>query len=69
MICNQVQLECHTCTASVVYHFCSETRLSKILFSNPFPKNAQIVNLKTPDLDLILERHPECGFYRFMIHF
>ena len=26
--------------------FCSENRLSKILFSNPFPKNSQIVNLK-----------------------
>ena len=24
-----------------------------MLFSNPFPKNAQIVNLKNPDLDLI----------------
>ena len=25
-------------TASVMSHFCSENRLSKILFSNPFPK-------------------------------
>ena len=29
-----------------MYHFCSENRLSKILFSNPLPKNVQIVNLK-----------------------
>ena len=41
-----VRFECRACTASVVYHFCSENRLPKILFSNPFPKNAQIVNLK-----------------------
>ena len=38
-------------------------------FSNPFPKNAQIVNLKNPDLDLIRRIHPECGFYEFMIRF
>ena len=30
--CNWVRLECRACTASVVYHFCSENRLSKILF-------------------------------------
>ena len=32
-------------------------------------KNAQIVNLKNPDLDLIRRIHPECGFYGFMIRF
>ena len=32
-------------------------------------KNAQIVNLKNPDLDLIRRIHPECGFYEFMIRF
>ena len=27
-----------SCTVGVVYHFCMENHLSKILFSNPFPK-------------------------------
>ena len=49
--------------------FSSKNRFSKILFSNPFPKNAQFVNLKNPDLDLIQRIHPECGFYGFMIRF
>ena len=40
------------CTLRTFYFF-SKNRLTKILFSNPFPKNAQIVNLKNPDLDLI----------------
>ena len=31
--------------------------------------NAQIVNLKNPDLDLIRRIHPERGFYGFMISF
>ena len=52
-----------------MYHFCSETLLSKVRFSNPCPKNAQIVNLKKQDLDLIWRIHPECGFYGFMIRF
>ena len=39
------------CTTSVDYHFCSENRLSEILTS--FPENAQGVNLKNSDLDLI----------------
>ena len=34
-----------------------------------FQKNAHIVNLKNPDLDLIRRIHPECGFYGFMIRF
>ena len=51
--------------SSVVYHFCSENRLSKILFSNPFPKNALIVNLKNRDLDLTRKFHPESGYYGF----
>ena len=39
---------------AVVYHFCLGNRLSKILFSNPFPKkNAEVMNLENPDLDLI----------------
>ena len=42
-----------------------ENRQSKILFSNPFPKkNAQVVNLKNQDLDLIRRIHPQCGFYQ-----
>ena len=48
----------------------AKSGLSKILFSNPFPKkNAQIANLKNPDFDLIRRIHPECGFYGFMIRF
>ena len=39
-----------------VCHFCSK-------------KNAQIVNLKLPDLDLIRRIHGGCGFYGFMILF
>ena len=32
-------------------------------------KNAEIMNLKNPDLDLIWRIHSECGFFRFMIRF
>ena len=45
----------------------------KPLFKNTFQilsqKNAQIVNLKNPDLDLIRRIHPACGLYEFMIRF
>ena len=34
-------------------------------FSDLVPKNAQVVNLKNPDLDLILIIYPECGFNGF----
>ena len=51
----------------VVYHFCMENRLSKILFSNPFRKNAEVMNLKNPDLDLIPSILLECGYFGFMI--
>ena len=41
-----------------------ENRLSKVLFSNPFPKkNAEVVNLKNPDLDLIQSILLEYGFW------
>ena len=56
-------------SGSILYHFCSKNRLSQKLFSNPFPKTAQIVNLKNPDLELMRRIHPECGFYGFMIRF
>ena len=56
-------LESHICTASVVYHFCSENRLFKILPKKP----AQIANLKNPDLDVIRRIHPECRFYGLTI--
>ena len=49
--------------------FFSKNRLSKIIFQILSQKNAQIVNLKNPDLDLIRRIHPECGFYKFMIRF
>ena len=53
-----------------VHFLFSKNRLSKILFSNPFPKkNGQIVNLKNLDLYLIRRIHPECGFYGFLIRF
>ena len=58
----------HTCTTSVADHsffFFSKNRLSKILFLKHFPKKARIVNLKSPDLDLIRKIHPECRFYFF----
>ena len=44
-----------------MYHFCSENRLSKILFSNPFPQ-------KLSDCES-QKSTPECGFYGFMIRF
>ena len=41
----------------------------KYFFQILSQKNAQIVNLKNPDLNLIRRIHPECGFYGFMIRF
>ena len=49
--------------------FLFKNRLSQKLFSNPFPKTAQIVNRKNPDLELMRRIHPECGFYGLMIRF
>ena len=43
--------------------------MTDVLFFNPFPKNAQIMNLKNPDLDLIWRIHLECGFFGFMFRF
>ena len=44
----------HTCTAPVVYHFIfRKTACQKYYFQILSQKNAQIVNLKNPDLDLI----------------
>ena len=59
----------HICCVPFFLLFFSKNCLSKILFSNPFPKNARIVNLKNPDLDLIQRIHLEYGFYGFMIRF
>ena len=54
---------------AVAYHFFfPKHRLSKILFQILSRKNAQVMNLKNPDLDLIRRVHPECG-YGFMIRF
>ena len=50
------------------FFFC-EKPLVKNTFQILSQKNAQIVNLKNPDLDLIRRIHPECGFYEFMIRF
>ena len=51
----------------VPFLFFRKTACQKYFFQILFQKNAQIVNLKTPDLDLIQRIHPECGFYGFMI--
>ena len=61
----------------MVYHVCGiDTTCQKYFFQilplapHPSPpKNAQVVNLEHPDLDLIRRIHPECGFYGFMIRF
>ena len=54
----------------VPFFFFFEKLLVKNTFFKSFPpKNAQILNLKNPDLDLIRRIQPECGFYRFMIRF
>ena len=56
--------------ASVAYHFFFRKIASqKYFFQILSQKNAQFVNLKNPDLDLIRRIHPECGFYGFMIRF
>ena len=55
------------CTTSVDYHFCSENRLSEILTS--FPENAQVVNLKNSDLDLIWRIHRQSVYFMDMILF
>ena len=47
----------------------SKNRLSKYFFPILSQNNAQIVNLKNPDLDLIRRIYPECGFYGFIICF
>ena len=47
----------------------SKNRLSKILFQILSQKDAQIVNLQNPDLDLIRRIRPESGFNGFMSRF
>ena len=50
--------------------FFFEKPLVKNTFFKSFrKKNAQIVNLKNPDLYLIRRIHRECGLYGFMIRF
>ena len=47
-----------------------ENRLSKVLFFKSFPKkNAEVVNLKNLDLDLIPSILLECGYFGYMIRF
>ena len=67
--CNWVRLECRACTASIVYYFCSENRLSKILFFKSFSKKRSDCKSQKSGLDLIRRIHPECWFYGFMIRF
>ena len=47
----------------MVAHFCMGNHLSKTLFSNSFPKNAEVTNLKNLDLDLIRSTLIECGYF------
>ena len=49
--------------------FVRKTACQKYFFQILSPQNAQILNLKTLDLDLIRRIQPECGFYEFMICF
>ena len=49
--------------------FFRKTACQKYFFPILSQNNAQIVNLKNPDLDLIRRIHPECRFYGFMIRF
>ena len=46
-----------------------EDRFTDVIFSDPFPKNARIMNLKNADLDLIWRIHSECWFFGFVIRF
>ena len=63
-------MQCHTCTASVAYHFFfRRTACQKYFFQILSQKDAQIVNLENPDLDLIRRIRPESGFKGFMSRF
>ena len=60
----------HTCTISVAcdsFSFFFEKLLVKNTFFKTFPKKSSEREFKNPDLDLIRNIHPECGFYGFMI--
>ena len=60
----------HTCTKSVAcdsFSFFFEKPLVKNTFFKTFPKKSSEREFKNPDLDLIRNIHPECGFYGFMI--
>ena len=60
----------HTCTISVAcdsFSFFFEKPLVKNTFFKTFPKKSSEREFKNPDLDLIRNIHPECGFYGFMI--
>ena len=53
----------------IPFLFLKKTAREKYIFQILSQKNAQIRNLKNPDLDLIRIIHPECEFYGFMIRF
>ena len=53
----------------IPFLFLKKTARQKYIFQILSQKNAQIRNLKNPDLDLIRIIHPECEFYGFMIRF
>ena len=50
-------------SAIITIFFCSENYCQKYFFQILSHKNAQIVNLKNPDLNLIRRIQPESGFY------
>ena len=54
-----------------MYHFCSENRLTKILFSNPFPKKRSDCESQKSGFGFDSKNPPRvlCGFYGFMIRF
>ena len=46
-----------------------DNRLPKFFFQILSHENAEVVNLKNPDLDLIRSILLECGYFGFMIRF
>ena len=63
-------MQCHTFTASVAYQFfLRRNACQKYFFQILSQKDAQIVNLENPDLDLIRRIRPESGFKGFMSRF
>ena len=54
---------------SVCIIFAWKTACQKYSFQILSQKNAEVVNLKNPDLDLIRSILLECGYFGFVTHF